>query len=83
MTTSDELADAIEVLERDHAILLQLSGTTYLDDGHLRDLECTVTTSNGSGGRTRATLSKLQYTYYGFMAQKGKSGWQIVKVGAI
>lgn len=51
-------------------INMQFVGSEFFEDGRIRKLSLKVTLPNGSGGKTSADITNLQYSYYGFTLSK-------------
>ena len=67
MTTQTEMDKIINDL-KPHNITMDYSGSRFFDDGKLRDLKLRVYAESGApSGQCAPTLTKLQYSYYGFI----------------
>lgn len=65
MTTKTEM-DAFTRKLAANNVRLDLSGTTYLKDGKLQNLQFVVSLPNGMIGTAATDIVGLQYRYYGF-----------------
>lgn len=65
MTTKTEMDDFTRKLAAIN-VRLDLTGTTYLKDGKLQNLQFVVSLPNGMIGTAATDIVGLQYRYYGF-----------------
>jgi hypothetical protein len=66
MTTRVELENLATELKEKYNTTMDYSGSTFFEDGKIRDLNLVVSLPNKGGGNLHAPLTNLQYRYYGF-----------------
>ena len=65
-TSRSEIESVQKILKENYNTELDMSKSTFFEDGKIRDLALQVRASDGTGGTVNAMLSSLQYVYAGF-----------------
>lgn len=79
-TVKDELSEMITKLATQD-IVVDVKGTEFFENGHVKKLILTVIAPDGSKGVTKADIVALQFRYFGFMYNK--EGNPSFKIGEI
>lgn len=82
-TTRSEMTTASNELKSKYNVDVDYKGSTYFEDGKLRVLNVAVRLADGSGGKTKADLAKLQYAYYGFAIEANGDQVKMKSIGNI